>query len=289
MKSSIPLGILLTSVAYLLFTCHDVTIKLLVESVSVWQILFFRTVTILIGCLAVGGRPLVRHTVRSPILKPMAIRSVMLLAAWLSYYTAAKSLPLAELTTLYFAAPIIITLLAVPILKEVVGLPRWVAVGMGFIGVVIATDPRNLTISLPVYLALQAACLWACSTVLLRKTAMQEKSIVQMTVSNTFFFLMTGCMLLFSWKTPTLTEAVLLAATGMIGGLAQFAFFEGMRRAPVSVIAPFEYTALVWAFLLGYLIWGDVPKPGVFIGATLIIGAGLVIIVSERFGRRATA
>ena len=155
--------------------------------------------------------------------------------------------------------------------------------------VIIASDPSGLKISWPVYLALQAACLWACSTVLLRKTAMQEKSIVQMTVSNTFFFLMTGCMLLFSWKTPTLTEAVLLAATGMIGGLAQFAFFEGMRRAPVSVIAPFEYTALVWAFLLGYLIWGDVPKPGVFIGATLIIGAGLVIIVSERFGRRATA
>ncbi|CAN7339519.1 DMT family transporter [Rhizobium sp. LjRoot30] len=289
MKSSIGLGILLTSLAYFLFTGHDVTIKLLVESMSVWQILFFRTVTILIGCLFVGRLELVDNIVHSPIIKPMAIRSILLLTAWLSYYTAARHLQLAELTTLYFAAPVVATVLAMVFLKETVFWPRWLAVAVGFTGVVIASNPTGLTLSLPVYLTLQAAVLWASATILLRKTAMAEKSIVQMTMSNLFFLAMTGIMLFWHWKTPDLQEAILLAATGIVGGLAQFAFFEGMRRAPVSVLAPFEYTSLVWAFFLGYLIWSDIPRPGVVVGAALIVFAGIIIIVSERLRQHAEA
>lgn len=288
-KSSIGLGILLTSLAYFLFTGHDVTIKLLVETMSVWQILFFRTVTILVGCFFVGRRSLVDSLVRSPIIKPMAVRSILLLAAWLSYYTAARHLQLAELTTLYFAAPVVATILAALILKETVFWPRWLAVAVGFTGVVIASNPTGLTLSLPVYLTLQAAVLWASATILLRKTAMAEKSIVQMTMSNLFFFAMTGVMLFSAWKTPNLHELILLASTGIIGGLAQFAFFEGMRRAPVSVLAPFEYTSLVWAFFLGYFIWGDIPKTTVIVGATLIVTAGIIIIVSERRRHRLAA
>ncbi len=282
MKSSIGIGILLTSLAYFLFTGHDVTIKLLVETLPVWQILFMRSLTILVACFAVGRGDLVRRLVHSPIQKPMAVRSLFLLTAWLSYYTAARTLPLAELTTLYFAAPVVATVLAALVLKEEVSWPRWLAVAVGFTGVVIASNPAGLSLSLPVYLALQAACLWATGTILLRKTAMAEKSIVQMSMSSLFFLVMTGIVVLFVWKTPTPGEAVLLMATGAIGGIAQFAFFEGMRRAPVSVLAPFEYTSLVWAFALGYLIWGDVPKVGVIVGAVLIVSAGLIIIVSER-------
>ena len=281
-KNSISIGILLTSLSYLLFTCHDVTIKLLVDSFSVWQILFFRSLTILLTCLIFGGRTLVADTINSPIIKPMALRSLMLLTAWLSYYTAAKDLPLAELTTLYFAAPVVATVLAVPILREVVTAPRWLAVAVGFTGVVIASNPAEMSISLPVYLALQAACLWASATVLLRKTAMAERSLVQMTMSNLFFLGLTGVMVVVSWETPSLPQLGLLLATGVIGAAGQFAFFEGMRRAPISVLAPFEYTALVWAFALGYLVWSDVPKTEVFVGASLIISAGLIIILSER-------
>jgi drug/metabolite transporter (DMT)-like permease len=75
--------------------------------------------------------------------------------------------------------------------------------------------------------------------------------------------------------------------TGFIAALGQYAMFEGMRRAPVSILAPFEYTSLIWAFILGLLIWGDVPKHNVFLGAALIFAAGVTIILGERFGRRA--
>ncbi|MDC6705769.1 DMT family transporter, partial [Leclercia adecarboxylata] len=75
--------------------------------------------------------------------------------------------------------------------------------------------------------------------------------------------------------------------TGALGGIAQYLLFEGMKRAPVSILAPLEYTSLVWSFALGFAIWGDVPRPEVFTGAAIIVSAGLLIIGSERFRKRA--
>jgi drug/metabolite transporter (DMT)-like permease len=286
-KNSYGLGIVLVSLSYFLFSSHDAVIKLLVQSVSVWQILFFRSVTVFVCCLVIGGRKNARRAAGSDIVKPMAIRSLFLLAAWISFYTAAKSLQLGELTTIYFAAPVVATLLAGPMLKEHVPASRWVAVAVGFAGVIIASNPVGLTLSLPAYLALQAACLWAFSTVLLRRTAMHETSLVQMTITNFFFVLLTAVMLVAEWRDVDLRTSLMLLAVGGLGGLAQYAFFEAMRRAPVSILAPFEYTSLVWAFLLGYLIWGDIPAHNVTAGAVLIGGAGLLIIFGESLGRTA--
>jgi drug/metabolite transporter (DMT)-like permease len=177
------------------------------------------------------------------------------------------------------------TILSVPILGEKVPGYRWFAVLIGFVGVVIACGvaAKGLQLSLPVYLALQADVFWAIATVLLRKTALHERTQVQVTISSGFFLLFTAVALPFVWQPVALLDLVLMAGTGVIAGIGQFAMFEGMRRAPVSVLAPFEYSSLVWAFALGYLIWSDVPGSNVFVGATLIVSAGMVIIASERF------
>ncbi len=288
-KNSVSLGILLTTTAYMAFTFHDAIVKVLTASIPVWQILFFRSLTILLGCLAYGRARLVHQALTSPIIKPMIARSILLLCAWLSYYTAASHLQLAEVTTLYYAAPVVGTVLAWFILREEVTPARWLAVGIGFVGVLIACNPVGLTISWSVYLALQAAVLWASAMVLLRKTSLHEKTIVQLAVSNVFFLIMTSIAVIYTWQTPTLSQLALLIGTGVVAGCAQFALFEGMRQAPVSVLAPFEYTSLVWAFVLGYLIWADIPAHNVVVGAVMILGAGFIIIVSERLRRRATA
>jgi drug/metabolite transporter (DMT)-like permease len=150
-KNSVSLGILLTTAAYMAFTFHDAIVKVLTASIPVWQILFFRSLTILLGCLAYGRSKLVHQAITSPIIKPMIARSILLLCAWLSYYTAASHLQLAEVTTLYYAAPVVGTLLAWFILKEEVTPARWLAVGVGFVGVIIASNPVGLTISWPVW------------------------------------------------------------------------------------------------------------------------------------------
>ena len=101
-------GILLTGGAYFLFSAQDAAIKLLVVGISVWQIMFFRSITVLAGCVAIGGPRIFADTMRSPIVRPMLLRSAFTLGAWLCYYNAARSLQLAELTTIYYAAPIIV-------------------------------------------------------------------------------------------------------------------------------------------------------------------------------------
>ncbi|RWA68379.1 DMT family transporter [Mesorhizobium sp.] len=279
-------GILFTAAAYFLFSAQDASIKLLVVGMSVWQIMFFRSITVLVACGAIGGRKLFADTASSPIVKPMLVRSAFTLAAWLCYYNAARSLQLAELTTIYYAAPIIVTVLSVLILGETVPLLRWVAVFIGFAGVFIACDPTRLGLSLPVLLVLTAAVLWGIAVVLLRKTAMQERTMIQLVLNNFYFLLFSAVPALIWWRMPDGLQLMLLASVGALGGVAQFMLFEGMKRAPVSIVAPFEYTSLVWAFALGFAIWGDVPRAEVFMGAALIIGAGLLIVGNEHFRKR---
>lgn len=279
-------GILLTSLAYFLFTVHDAAVKLLVAGYAVWQVMFFRSVTILAGCLAIGGRDLVRQAAASPTVRPMFLRSFLILSAWLCYYTAAKDLQLAELTTIYFAAPVIITVMSIPLLGESVPPIRWAAVLIGFVGVFVACNPVGIGLTLPVVLVLAAAFLWSLSIVLLRMIAMRERTLVQLVLNNGFFMVAAGIGTWFTWVTPQPGDLALLVGAGVLGGFAQFALFEGMKKAPVSIIAPFEYTSLVWSFLLGWLIWSDVPRPEVFWGAALIVAAGVVIILSEQRRRR---
>jgi len=286
-KTAVGAGIALSSLAYLFFATHDAMIKLLVESTTVWQILFCRSIVILIGCFVLGGRSLARETMRSPALRPMMLRSLFLLAAWLCYFNAAKHLPLADLTTLYFAAPIAAILLAIPILGEKVPLTSWIAVITGFVGVVIASNPTGISTGWPVYLALVAAVCWAIATTLLRTTSQNASSMVQMAMTNVFFLALTAPMALASWTMPGGASQILLLAVGVIGGLGQLSYFEALRRAPISVIAPLEYTALIWAFALGYAIWKDVPGPNVWAGAVLIAAAGLIVLVAQ--GRRRAA
>ncbi|MBZ9957654.1 MULTISPECIES: DMT family transporter [unclassified Mesorhizobium] len=279
-------GILLTGAAYLLFSTQDASIKLLVAGMSVWQILFFRSITILTACAAIGGRHLYAETARSPIVWPMLLRSVFTLAAWLCYYNAARSLQLAELTTVYYAAPIIVTVLSVVMLGEKVPMLRWLAVAIGFAGVFVACDPAHLGLSVPVLLVLAAAFLWGIAIVLLRKTALAERSMIQLMLNNFYFLIFSAVPALLWWKIPGWSELLLLASVGALGGLAQYLLFEGMKRTPASIIAPLEYTSLLWAFALGFAIWGDVPRREVFFGAALIITAGLLIVGGEHFRKR---
>src|SRR5262245_30750956 len=215
-------GIALTGFAYFLFTVHDAVVKLLVAAIPVWQVLFFRSLTILTGCLLFGGKVAYRQAWHSPVFRPMFLRSFLILAAWLCYYTAARDLQLAELTTIYYAAPIIVTVLSVFVLGEKVPFTRWAAVAIGFAGVFIACDPARLGVSLPVLLVLGAACFWGLSIVLLRKIALQEKTIVQMILSNGFFVVTAGLPLTLLWTAPSLSQVVLLAAVGSVAGFAQY-------------------------------------------------------------------
>ena len=278
------IGMGLGVTAYFLFALHDASIKFLVgRGIPAWEVLMFRSAVIVVFCAGFGGRAMLARAVVTPIKRILLLRAGITLVAWLCYYSAARTLPLAQLLTLYFAAPIITTLLAVPLLREKIPPARWLSVLCGFAGVVVACDPGGVPISLATVLVLTAATFWGYAIILMRQTAMRESNLLLMFYTNGAFLLATaiGCATV-RWQTPSWAELGLLFAVGGIGSVAQLALFEGMRHATASVMATVEYSALLWAFVLGFLIWGDIPRLGVFLGAGLILLAGGVLVASER-------
>jgi S-adenosylmethionine uptake transporter len=280
-------GIGLALAAYLTFSLQDASVKWLVVDYATLQIMFMRSSVILIICFISGGPRLAMEAMMSPDLKTLALRALVLLAAWLCYYTAARDLQLAEMSTIYFSSPLIVAALAVPILGERVSKFRWCAIAMGFVGVLIACRPTQLHQPIAIGLALTAALLWAYAMILFRQVAPRIRTLVQMVISNGAFVIVCGAALPWAWKMPTLRDFLLMVLIGCMGGAGQFLATEGIRRAPASVIAPLEFSALLWAFSLGYLIWGDLPDIAVFIGAGLILAGGMMVIGAEwRASRR---
>jgi drug/metabolite transporter (DMT)-like permease len=289
--NSVVAGMVLGVAAYALFALNDATNKFLVASLPVAQALFFRSLTITLGCLVAGRGPVVAAVVGSPVLRRMLFRAVITLVAWLCYFSAAPMLPFAQMMTLYFASPILTTLLAIPILGERVSAVRWATIFVGFAGVVVAADPRGLlegqTPAWAIGLVMVAAVLWAYAAILMRQIARHEGALVQMLLQNGFFLVVTGVWTAFHWVTPTAWELVLLVAIGAIGAGGQLFQFAAIRRAPVAVMAVVEYSGLVWAFLLGWLIFADAPPVAVYFGAGIILAAGVFLVaVEHRAGRR---
>lgn len=281
-RSRVMKGIGLASLGYAAFSVQDATVKWLVADYSVAQVLFTRSLVIMLVAVAIGGPGAFRAVAVSRNKRALATRAVLILAAWLSYYTAARHLGLAQLTTLYFAAPIAVVLLSIVILKEKVHLGRWIAVVAGFAGVLIAADPGGGVDLVPAALALFAAFCWALSVILVRVIARSESTASQMLVSNGLFAAACAVILLWTWRTPDLFSLGLMLGLGIAGGAGQYLVYEGFRYAPASALAPIEYTGLVWAFFYGYAIWAEVPALHVVLGAALIVGGSIAFILIER-------
>ena len=274
-------GILLATGAYFMFSAQDAAVKWLATDYAIPQLLFMRSITIVLLVLAIGRRPLVRQVLVSTNKLPLLLRGAVILAAWLCYYTASRKLQLAEMVTIYFAAPMMITVLSVFLLHEKVGWQRWAGTSLGFVGVVIACAPGGVGFSWPVILVLSAALLWAYSNILVRQISRHETTIMQMLFSNGAFVIACGFALPWTWTTPSWTVIALMMGVGLAGAGGQYLLFEGFRLAAASLVAPFEYSSLLWAFALSYLVWGDVPRPGVFLGAGIIIASGVVVVLGE--------
>ena len=283
-RDTVGYGIALGVLAYGVFGLHDAAIKLLVADLSAWQVMFCRAVVVLTGCLCIGRGRLVARMLETPLRWVLAGRAVITLIAWIAYYTAARSMGLAQLITLYFAAPIAVTLMASRILGETVTPIRWAAVWIGFAGVMLAADPFGVRLSPAAALVLIAAALWGYATILMRQIARREPSLLQMAFNNATFLPISAAACAWTWETPDWDHVPLLLGVGALGGTAQFLVFEMARRTPASVMASVEYTGLVWAFLLGWAIWGDVPTPPVWAGAALIAASGGVLFWAERRG-----
>lgn len=203
-------------------------------------------------------------------------------------FASVQHLPLTDAVAFTFASPIFMTLLAAPILKEPIDPHRWAAVGLGFVGMLVMIRPDPSADNLVgVGLALVGALGAAGAMIAIREISATEPG-----PTIVFYFTLAGMVLGLAslplgWRVPDLTTLGMLIAAGLIGGVGQLLLTEALRRAPVGVIAPFDYTQLVWASLIGFFAWGEVPRLATLTGVVLIAGAGGYMLYRElrRFRR----
>ncbi|WP_374654780.1 DMT family transporter [Dongia sp.] len=276
-------GVALAILGYGIFSGQDAIVKWLVmHDYAIFQILFVRSLTISIISFSVGGRSGLLAVARSRNKGGLTLRAALLLAAWLCYFTAAKHLALPDLVTLYYAAPVIVTVMSILFLREKVNVWRWASVIVGFIGVAIAANPGGRPELWPALLVLVAATFWAFATILVRKIMHVEPTINQMIFTNGGFALLCGAAMPWLWHSPDLFDLGLMVGLGLLSGSGQYLLYESFRHAPASVIAPTEYTALVWSVILGYLVWRDLPTHTGIVGAVLIVASSAIVMLGER-------
>ena len=247
--------------------------------------LFGRSIVIVVLAALVVGRADYRAMALPGNALAITARSALILIAWLAYYRASRDLQLAELVTYYFAAPLFVVGMSAPILREYVGPGRWLATLVGFSGVLIAASPSRGAPLEPVGLALLAAASWALTTVLARSLSRGIGTPAMMLGGAIGFVVVCGAMLPSLGVWPSARQAV-IAAVGFVGALGQYLWFEGVRRAQASLLAPLEYSLLGYAVVWGWIFFGDLPSGRTLAGAGIIAASGLLMMVVELRRRR---
>ncbi len=290
MSNNVLRGITLKIVSVLVFLVMASLLKA-AQGVPAGQLVFFRS---FFGLLPVviflAWRRELLAGVKSTAVGSQITRGFVGTVSMALGFYALTVLPLPAAVTLSYAMPLMIVVFSAIFLGEVVRLYRWSAVAVGMVGVLIVTWPSLTLFSsgvggvavVGVGAALAGACLGAVAQLLVRRLVATERP-----ATIVFYFLATSSVMAlltipFGWVMPTPLQALYLVGAGIAGGTAQIIVTESYRHADLSVIAPFEYTSLVFSIIIGFTFFGDVPTIHMLVGAVIVIGSGLFIIFRER-------
>ncbi|HEY4202865.1 MAG TPA: DMT family transporter [Devosiaceae bacterium] len=280
---SVGLGIGLTLISILVFGIQDAFSKILVADYSTFQIAMMRYWGFAAFSLYLVARqgPL-RQALKSQAPGLQALRGVLLvLDIWL-YAIALKNVPLAELQAISLIYPLLVTLIAIPLLGEKVGLFRVGAVVVGFIGAMIIVRPGGLALGIGVLAAVLSAAAYALYIVITRKMATRDSTATSMAYTGIIGLVMTSAAGVFFWQPmdgrALLMVTIVMVTTCMGHGL----MMKALSLVPASLIQPFNYFSLPWAIFLSYVVFGHLIDPISLIGAVVITAAGLVVMMRER-------
>ncbi|WP_366555521.1 DMT family transporter [Aquibaculum sediminis] len=282
-------GIAMMLIAVSLFSLMDGFVKWLGDDYPTMQIVFFRSLFAFIPLAFIihrmGGMSSALR-VRRP--GGHLLRCLCGTAAMSLLFYAYSQMKLADAVAISFAAPLFITLLSVPMLGEKVGMRRWLACLVGFVGVVIMIQPGPGVFQVIALVPLLGALFNALAMIYVRSLSRTETNasiIFWFTVSTT---LLSGAFMPIQWVMPVGWDWGLLIMVGLLGGGAQIAMTAAFSRGAVAVIMPFKYTSMLWAVLTGWLIWGETPGLHIWLGWPLVVLSGLYIVYREAMLRRST-
>ncbi|MEZ8006282.1 MAG: DMT family transporter [Amylibacter sp.] len=267
--------------AFAIYATHDVFIKILGADYSSFQIVFFNVlfgmplVTLIMIQDSKPGTLLPVHPIWS------GIRTVATMMTGLLAFYSFSVLPLAQVYSILFAMPLLITVLAIPILGEKVGCHRWLAVIAGLVGVLIVLRPDNVQLEFGHLAALGAAFSGAMASVIMRKIGKEERLVVLMIYPMivTFFFM--GIALQFNYTPMPIEDLRISFLIAVLGLVATLFVIAAYRLGEAAVVAPMQYSQIIWASIYGYFLFNEQINKSVIIGTTIIIASGLYIVLRE--------
>lgn len=280
-QSTVTTGILFMLASIFAYSCLDALAKWMVTIYAPAQFLLIRSITsvAIITPLVASNNFAALKNIPRPGLQ--FLRVVLTVTEAILFFTAVYYLPLADTITCYLASPIFVVALSALFLGEKVGWRRWLAVMFGFIGVIIAMKPSTSSISWGALVAVSGAFVSAVLMIVTRQ--LRGTSQAFLAFGQIMGMLLFGAVVApFVWIPPVWSHVGIFLASGVVSVIALLCVNRSLALAPASVLAPFKFTAIVWATAFGYLAFGDIPSATTATGAAFIIGSGLYIFLRER-------
>ena len=281
---NIRLGILYMVASVFLFSIQNAIGKWLAQSYPIPMLVFFRSFVALLPSfilvMRAGGLPVMRTNRLGGQFGRAVIWGGSNVASFFAYHL----LPISDAVALTFAAPLFLTALSYPIIKERVSRERWIAVSVGFVGVLVMARPSGAENAFGVAGAIACAVCNAVGTLTVRDLCRTEHSASIVTWTAIFMTLMALPVLPFYWVTPAPLDLALFCSIGLIGGVSQYWTTLALSLAPAAAVSPFNYTALIWGSIIGFIVWSELPTVPIVIGSAIVTLTGLYLLRAE--GRR---
>ena len=282
-QDNVARGVAFALIAILIFSTQDATSKLLVQSVSPFQMTMMRFWAFgafsLLLALRKGS---LREALRTTQPVAQVLRGALLIADIWMFVLALRTVPLAEVQAITMVYPLLVTLFAIPLLGEKVGVFRLTAVAVGFAGALVIVRPGGVPLDWGVAFAVGSGACYGLYIVLTRKVSATDSPSTSMVYVGLVGLVISSAVGVFFWEPLDLTTALLIGYTMITGVAAQGLRIVALSLAPASVLQPFNYTTLPWAILLSYVIFHQLIDPISLLGAAIIVGAGLVVMARER-------
>jgi drug/metabolite transporter (DMT)-like permease len=274
-------GILLMTASMVVFTSLDTAAKHLTQDLPPAVAVFGRYVVAFLISLAVllraGGFGLL--ATRHPVLQ--AFRGVLLMLSTILNFMAMMHLQLAQTSAIFFTIPLWVCALSVPILGEHVGWRRWLAVVVGFLGVLVIMRPGSDSFHWAMLLSVASSFCGAVYNIVTRKVGARDRAETSLFYVGFIGALAAAAPLPAFWQTPVGVQWLLIVFMGLAGAVGHLMLIQAHRLAPASALAPFLYTQIVWMIIAGYLFFGDVPDFWTLAGAAIVVASGLVVFARE--------
>jgi drug/metabolite transporter (DMT)-like permease len=285
-QERVPLAILYMVSAGAIFSFSSAASKWLVGTYPVGEVLFSRVFVslILFSSFALPTAGMGVLYTRRP--GAHMLRGISQFTSQTLLLIAFSMMPLASATAINFSAPLFATLASLIFLKEPVGRARWAALLIGFLGVLIVTNPGGETFQIGALYALGNALLFGTVTAGVRGMTSTESAKTLTMYQLIFLSVFYAATLPLGFVMPTWADMPLIIANGVTNMLGQYWWTRAIHLAPTSAVAPFQYLSLLWAMMFGYALWGDVPTAGLLVGSVIVVGSGLFLLWHEAGPRR---